>query len=150
MTDLQFLQRKQGHDCPMCPDSKEEDVVATLTSGKVHLQNDADYPGWCVLTFHRHAVEIFDLTEEERAHWIEDVAKVSRRVARVSECAKVNIAMFGNMVPHLHCHVIPRFFDDPDWNKAPVFRSADERHTLPPEHYAELLAEFRIAFQIFG
>lgn len=153
MTDELFLKRKAGTDCPMCPDVRDDDLVATLASGKVHLQNDADYPGWCVLTFHRHAVEIFDLTEAERAQWIEDVSRVSRRVMQVSEirhCAKINLAMFGNMVPHLHCHVIPRFFDDPDWNKAPVFRSAEERRALPPEQYKALLEELRIAFEIFG
>ena len=27
--------------------------------------------------------------------------------------AKINLASFGNVVPHLHWHVIPRFADDP-------------------------------------
>ncbi len=28
---------------------------------------------------------------------------------------KINIAALGNMVPHLHIHIIPRFINDPWW-----------------------------------
>lgn len=45
--------------------------------------------------------------------------------AAIRECwrpDKINLASFGNVVPHLHWHVIPRWFDDrffpePVWGK---------------------------------
>jgi diadenosine tetraphosphate (Ap4A) HIT family hydrolase len=33
-------------------------------------------------------------------------------VREVMQPEKINLASFGNMVPHLHWHVIPRYTDD--------------------------------------
>ena len=51
---------------------------------------------------------------------ITDRAKVMRIVYTVEGLLreflapdKINLASFGNVVPHLHWHVIPRFADDP-------------------------------------
>lgn len=133
-----FKRRKAGQDCPMCPDESGRDVVATLPSGRVHLQNDADYAGYCILVFRRHAVEVHDLTAEERRQWIEDIAVVGRAITEVCGPAKLNVSMLGNMVPHLHCHIIPRYREDPEWGHPPVFRTPDERRPLSGEKYPVL------------
>ncbi len=38
--------------------------------------------------------------------------QVERVVRDVMQPDKINLASFGNMVPHLHWHVIPRYTDD--------------------------------------
>ncbi len=50
------------------------------------------------------------------------------------EPEKINLASFGNMVPHLHWHVIPRFADDPHFPNS-VFgaRQRDGARPLPAE-----------------
>src|ERR1051325_3985828 len=105
--NAKFEMRKSGKECPMSPDSDEADVVAELLSGRVHLQNDADYRGYCILIFHRHAVELHDLTEQERAQWVEDISRIGRALTDLCGPAKLNLSMLGNMVPHLHCHIMP-------------------------------------------
>lgn len=122
----------------MCHDQKEADVIAHLPSGKVHLQNDADYPGYAILIFHRHAVELFDLTPEEKHHWIEDIALVGKAIWEVCQPEKLNVSMLGNMSPHLHCHIIPRSPRDPDWGKPPVYSGKPNARLLSPEEYNEL------------
>lgn len=57
------------------------------------------------------------------------VYAVERAVRRVMQPNKVNLASLGNMVPHVHWHVIPRFSNDahfpqPVW--APRQRSVSE------------------------
>lgn len=116
-----FYRRRSGQDCPMCADSKEDDVVVHLNSGKVHLQNDADYPGYVILIFNRHAVELFELTEAERQHWVEDIARVGKAIWETCNPDKLNVSMLGNMSPHLHCHIIPRYPQDPEWGKPPAY-----------------------------
>jgi diadenosine tetraphosphate (Ap4A) HIT family hydrolase len=122
----------------MCPDSNGEDVVAELASGRVHLQNDADYRGYCILVFRRHAVEIHDLTEAERAAWIGDISTMGAALAEVCSPPKLNVSMLGNMVPHLHCHIMPRYPSDPDWGHPPAYRRPADRRLLSVDEYASL------------
>src|SRR5262249_48281655 len=129
--------------CPMCPDGDGADVVAELPSGRVHLQNDADYRGYCILVFRRHVVELHELTETERAQWIEDIARIGRAIAETCWPAKLNVAMLGTLVPHLHCHVIPRYPTDPEWGHPPAFRPPAERRALAPDEYTQLQGAFR-------
>ncbi len=113
-------------------------MVAELPSGRVHLQDDADYRGYCILVFRRHAVELYDLTAEERAQWIEDLARISQAIAQICQPAKLNLSMLGNLVPHLHCHLMPRYPTDPEWGHPPAYRPPAERRHLAPEEYARL------------
>ncbi len=136
--NAKFERRRAGIECPMCPDESGEDVVAELLSGKVHLQNDADYKGYCILIFFRHAVELHDLTEDERKHWIEDVSRIGSALAALCGPAKLNVTMLGNMVPHLHCHIMPRYPGDPDWGHPPAYRRPADRRQLSAEDYAAL------------
>jgi diadenosine tetraphosphate (Ap4A) HIT family hydrolase len=129
----------------MCPDSHDSDVVAELSSGRVHLQDDADYRGYCILIFRRHVVELHELTLAERAQWIEDIARIGRAVSELCQPAKLNVAMLGNLVPHLHCHIMPRYPDDPEWGHPPAFRSPSDRRALSPDAYARLREALRRA-----
>ncbi len=63
--------------------------------------------------------EFSDLSAEERVHCMDAVTVVERALRQHLAPTKVNIAALGNMVPHLHWHVIARF----DWDShfpAPV------------------------------
>ncbi len=128
---------QQVEGCPMCPDAGDADVVAELSSGRVHLKNDADYKGYCVLIFCRHAVELHDLTPDERNQWCEDQARIGKAIAEVCRPAKLNVCMLGNLVPHLHCHIMPRYPSDPEWGNPPSFAEGAHRR-LSPEEYDHL------------
>ena len=129
----------------MCPDPSDDSVVAVLSSGQVHLQNDADYRGYCILIFRRHVVEIHELSPQERHDWIEDIARVGKAVTEVCAPAKLNVSMLGNLCPHLHCHIMPRYVGDPEWVGPPAFRSADQRTTLPAADFALLYQALKTA-----
>jgi diadenosine tetraphosphate (Ap4A) HIT family hydrolase len=133
-----FTDRKAGIGCPMCPDTHGEDVVASLASGHVHLQNDANYRGYCILIFRRHVVELHDLSPEDRQIWIEDIAAISKAISTVCGPAKLNLSMLGNQVPHLHCHIIPRYPEDTEWGTPPAFRPPADRRLLTDEEFADL------------
>ena len=133
-----FELRRSGAECPMCPDDSSGDVIANLPSGKVHLQNDADYRGYCILIFKRHAVELCDLTQVERAQFMEDLSKISEAILAHCKPAKLNTSMLGNMVPHLHCHIMPRYPDNPDWGHPPSYKRPAERNLLSDAEYVSL------------
>jgi diadenosine tetraphosphate (Ap4A) HIT family hydrolase len=54
-----------------------------------------------------------DLPDDDRAHVMRVVFAVESVLREHLEPLKINLASFGNAVPHLHWHVIPRYADDP-------------------------------------
>jgi diadenosine tetraphosphate (Ap4A) HIT family hydrolase len=73
---------------------------------------DADYPGFCRVILHRHLREMTDLPHKERMQLMTVVFAVESAVRRLYEPDKVNLASLGNMTPHVHWHLIPRWRDD--------------------------------------
>ena len=110
------------------------------------MVDDAAYPGFCRVIWNAHVKEMSDLAAPERAYIHEAVHQVELALRAVMEPAKINLASLGNMVPHLHWHVIPRFEDDaqfpsPVW--APAVRTTDEpilaaRRALLPQLAADI------------
>ena len=150
-----FERCKSGSDCPMCQDIErsndnkrrdDTDVIAELPSGRVHLKQDAVYRGYCILIFHRHAVELADLTSEERRLWVEDLARIGEAITSCCQPAKLNLSMLGNLVPHLHCHLMPRYLDDPAWGAPPSFVS-DSHPQLSANDYVHLYQNLKNLLQ---
>ena len=116
---------------------KDTTPLGDLALSRVLVIADATFP-WLLLVPRRVGVaEIIDLTEVEQAQLMTEIARVSRALKEVTACDKLNVAALGNMVPHLHWHVIGRFADDsrfPDPVWAPPRRPGARR--APPDEHA--------------
>jgi len=97
--------------CELC-DSAGGDLLWRDDLCRVVLVNDPDYPGYCRVILNRHVREMTDLEPSGRERLMRVVFAAEAAVRRVMQPDKINLASFGNMVPHLHWHVIPRFADD--------------------------------------
>jgi diadenosine tetraphosphate (Ap4A) HIT family hydrolase len=60
----------------------------------------------------RHAREMGDLSREEREALMDVVFATEAAVRETMQPDKMNLASLGNMTPHVHWHVVPRFRDD--------------------------------------
>jgi diadenosine tetraphosphate (Ap4A) HIT family hydrolase len=89
----------------------------------VILVDDANYPGFARVIWNDHVREMSDLADEDRLLINDAVWKLEQAVREVMQPLKVNVASLGNVVPHLHWHVIPRFADDAHF-PAPVWAQA--------------------------
>ena len=78
----------------------------------VVLVADTDYPGFCRVIWNDHIKEMTDLPLQMRAELMNIVFAVESAVREVMKPEKINLASLGNMTPHLHWHVIPRYIDD--------------------------------------
>ena len=102
-------------NCILCKDELKPEEGQLIWRGddcRIILVDDADLPGFCRVIWNRHVSEMTDLTYGEREHLMTLVFAVETAIRRVMRPDKVNIATLGNMVPHMHWHVIPRFKDD--------------------------------------
>ena len=97
--------------CPLCS-ALHENVLWHNDALRIILVDDISYPGFCRVILNRHAKEMTDLTPAERAMFMETVFAVEQVLRELMQPDKINLASLGNVVPHLHWHVIPRFRND--------------------------------------
>jgi diadenosine tetraphosphate (Ap4A) HIT family hydrolase len=82
---------------------------------RVLLMNDARYPWLILVPRLANAAEVFDLSAEDRATLIEEIARAGEGLKKVSGAAKINVGALGNLVPQLHIHVVARSPGDAAW-----------------------------------
>jgi hypothetical protein len=102
-------------NCTLCKDDIKPEEGQLIWRGddcRIILVNDLDLPGFCRVIWNRHVPEMTDLTGGEREHLMTLVFAVEKAMRHVMHPDKINVASLGNMVPHIHWHVIPRFKDD--------------------------------------
>jgi diadenosine tetraphosphate (Ap4A) HIT family hydrolase len=99
---------------------------------------DADFPAFYRVIWAAHVAEFTDLLATERALCLEVVCNVEAVLREQLAPTKINLASLGNVVPHLHWHVIARFawdshFPQPVWGirQREVLPAAADRLPLP-------------------
>lgn len=80
---------------------------------RVVIVDEPDLPGYTRVIWHAHVPEITDLGTREKSELMEAVFLVESVQRQILQPDKINLASLGNMTPHLHWHVIPRWRDDP-------------------------------------
>lgn len=148
----QWDSRVAGAGCPLDaprPASNDYwDLVATLTVSSLYLAKNQTYRGQCQLIFDpRHVARIDQLSRQEWLSFSADLLTAQQAVMRTVRPDHVNIESLGNIVPHLHWHIIPRYVGDPSWG-APIWRMPlasmpDTR--LPDDEHNGLVAALRKA-----
>ena len=118
--------------CELCQSSGGE-LIHQSELFHVVLVDDANYPGFCRIIWRDHVKEITDLNELDRMLMMDVMWQVEQVVRDVMQPEKINLASLGNMVPHLHWHVIPRYSDDAHF-PAPVW--AEAKRVPSPESLA--------------
>ena len=103
--------------CEFCANAGGE-VLWDDGFARVVLIGDADHPAYCRVILNAHRKDMTDLKEAERVRLMKTVFVVERVLRDLLAPDKINLASFGNMVPHLHWHIIPRFADDPHFPNA--------------------------------
>ncbi len=111
-----------SNDCELCKVPGGE-ILWEDAFCRVIRVADADYPGFCRVILQQHVVEMSDLSPEDQARLMRTVLATESAVRKLYQPDKINLASFGNVVPHLHWHVIPRWRDDrhfpqPIWGTA--------------------------------
>ncbi len=129
------------NNCPIC--TKWEDDSHLRIAGFKHchvtLNSDQFFPGYSFVFTREHVTELFHLEQNVRSEIIEEVNAVAAALSSLFKPAKINYELLGNMVPHMHWHIIPRFVTDPLWPR-PIWSEQHEPLELSPEGYAERIS----------
>lgn len=98
---------------------KEKIFITEMNSGYLFLENVKGVE-WFILFSKIEALNIMDLQQKDRDLFWQDIQKISKIVKQAFAPFQLNIAMLGNQLHYLHCHIIGRNKNDPFWPK-PVF-----------------------------
>jgi diadenosine tetraphosphate (Ap4A) HIT family hydrolase len=105
--------------------------------------DEPDYPGFVRVILNRHAREMADLDPRERDGLMTVVFAVEAVVRETMRADKMNLASLGNMTPHVHWHVVPRFADDRHFPH-PIW-AAPQREARVPEERARRAGDLAAA-----
>ena len=117
--------------CELC-DTPGGEPVWQDERCRVVLVNEPGYPGFCRVILGQHVAEMTDLPAAKRDAVMAVVYAVEQALRDAMQPDKVNLASLGNMTPHLHWHVVPRFRDDRHF-PGPIWALPQRDGAVPPQ-----------------
>jgi diadenosine tetraphosphate (Ap4A) HIT family hydrolase len=113
--------------CPLCLPRADESEhwlkVGRLSISTLYLDRNQTYRGHCQLVYDAgHVVGIEDLPMREYARIMDDLYRAARAISNACSPDLMNYASMGNVVPHVHWHLVPRYKSDPRWG-SPIYTS---------------------------
>lgn len=119
-------------DCSLCSDPGGDLLFEDAVCRVVLVTGDEGrlFPGFCRVISNRHEREMSDLPSAEQRRLLDVVLATEHAIRTLQHPDKINLASLGNLTPHVHWHVIPRWHDDsrfplPIWT--PAQRTAKAR-----------------------
>ena len=123
-------------------------LITQMPSGWAVMGMAQFLSGYCLLLPDPVVPHLNAMSESARNQFLSDMGKLGDAVFQATGALRINYAMFGNVEPALHAHVIPRFTDEDatmktahpwmyDWSAAPGFDLI--RHGELAERIRELL-----------
>jgi diadenosine tetraphosphate (Ap4A) HIT family hydrolase len=111
---------------------RDNTVLGRTASGWAVFGQQQFVPGYLLLLPDPVVPDLNALTPERRSQFLLDMSRLGDALMRVSSPVRINYAIFGNVEPALHAHVVPRYRSEPepmrtqhpwayDWSQAPAF-----------------------------
>jgi diadenosine tetraphosphate (Ap4A) HIT family hydrolase len=126
-------------------------MIAALRESVVILGENQGAKGWCTLVLHEHREHLAELPIARQQALFGEVAQVAGAVRRVFGPIRINYECLGNVVGHVHWHVVPRHGGDLTPRATVWGWTAEQlRGTLSEAERVELAGELRAAINALG
>ena len=139
----------QNPECGLCCGIGGE-LVWQNDDLRVIMVDEPHFVGFVRVIWQEHVAEMTDLLPAQRSTLMKTVCLVEDVMRQVLNPTKINLASLGNMTPHLHWHVIPRFLDDvnfpnPVWAISPIESAQVPQPHVSKDQYDALVNALKIA-----
>ena len=94
---------------------KDSHYITELKLCSVRLINNSRFPWIILIPKRKKKTEIFHLNKKDQKLLIEEIVYSSKIMKKTFKAFNLNIEKIGNIVPHLHIHVIARSKKDSSW-----------------------------------
>jgi diadenosine tetraphosphate (Ap4A) HIT family hydrolase len=87
-------------------------LVSEFNSSYLILGEHQYFKGYCVL-IHKECVEdITDMNSEGQSRYLSELMMAAQKIKTFFKADRINYSCLGNVVPHLHFHIFPRYKDE--------------------------------------
>jgi diadenosine tetraphosphate (Ap4A) HIT family hydrolase len=143
--------KEHKSECVFCKDidtsfkRKRPQWIADLQVSTAILCTNQICRGYTILIYNKaHITELFQLEREDRIAYSEDLVKVAKAIYDAYHPHKMNYELLGNILPHLHWHIIPRLKTDPIELHWPIWGKDYTEVKLSDDQYREIVEEIRM------
>ena len=114
--------------------------IVELRWSTVYLNRNQALPGRCIVAAKEHKTEYFQLTPEANAGFFAEVSLTAKAIQNIFNPDKINYATFGDLVPHVHFHIVPKYRDKAHWGGP--FKD-EPKETLSDAEYSEMVEKIK-------
>ena len=93
---------------------RDHTVLGRCASGWAVFGHQQFVQGYLLLLPDPVVPDLNSLTPERRSQFLLDMSRLGDALVRTTSPVRINYAIFGNVEPALHAHVIPRYRNEPD------------------------------------
>ena len=133
-------------DCFYCvKDNRLTDImieICKLEVSTLYLFKEQTYRGRCLVAYNDHKSEIFNLNEEQRSRYMEDVSRVAAALNKAFSPHKINYGAYADKMTHLHFHIVPKYEDGPSFGGTFEMMPKD-KVLLKDEEYTQLINKIK-------
>ena len=114
--------------------------ICELSGSDLYLNLNQSHLGRVIIASKIHVKEVFELSKGERDNFMDDIALASKVIHSLFCPDKLNYAIFGDIVSHLHMHLVPKYENKKSWGEpyndaSPIL--------LDKAEYSELINKIR-------
>lgn len=135
------------NDCFYCENGEKLQSlmieIVKLEAATIYLNRDQKHKGRLIITLNSHKREYFEIEETERNQYFKEVSLTAAALDKVYKPDKINYATFGDLVSHVHIHMVPKHKDGLQWGKP--FNDGIPKEFLTEEEYAVIVTELKTA-----
>lgn len=121
--------------CPLCErvslasQGQYPYLIHEFKNSYLMLGEHQFFEGYSVLVSKTHHKEMTDLADNIQIEMFQELMRAQRAIESVFNPSKMNLCSLGNVVPHIHWHLFPRYqtdseFTDPPWLRMKEFSKA--------------------------
>ena len=133
-------------ECPVCKNEPSlEEIVTILETDNswIEAHPNVALKGTCYVLSKKHAVELFDLSDEDACAFIKDVMKTARALKEATGAIKINYEIHGNTIPHLHMHLFPRYEKNDIFEDGPIDSRITDSLTYKKDEFGLFIRDMR-------
>lgn len=126
-------------DCMYC--TKNEKLqklmipIAEYEGANIYYFKDQKHRGRCIVAADGHYDELYQMKEEKRNKFMSVVSKLALIIQEEFDADKINYAVYGDLVPHFHVHLVPKMAGKLQWGGP--FTDDIDKVSLAAEEYEQ-------------
>ncbi|SFD88506.1 Diadenosine tetraphosphate (Ap4A) hydrolase [Lentibacillus persicus] len=114
--------------------------IADFEASTLYLNRDQTHEGRCILAFKDHKREVYELTAIERDLFMKELSLSAKLISDIYDPDKINYGIFGDLVSHLHVHIVPKYVGEKNWGEA-FTNNPKHKKKLHEFEYKEIISQ---------